>query len=153
MFIRLSEPIAFQDHDKEILGEILRLLHGITVAANEQEDRSPVGSAKLSQRFARLLFIRVRVGCGKNQAPACGSEHTQLGWSARRRFRFHQKTDCLFFRSFTSIKTFIGARNAELVATALWAVGSGTRHLPSPSFGMAGRRVATETSERFQKLI
>jgi hypothetical protein len=57
-FNRLSEPIALQYQDKEILAEILRVLYGVTVAANEQEDRSPVGSAKLSEGVARRLFIR-----------------------------------------------------------------------------------------------
>src|SRR6266511_6023985 len=59
MFIGVLEPIALQNHDKEILGEILRLLHGITVAADEQEDRPPVSSAELGERLARLLLIRV----------------------------------------------------------------------------------------------
>ena len=89
MFIRLLEPITLQDHDKKILGEVLRLLDGIALAANEQEDRPPIGSAKLSQRFAFLLFIRIGVRRGKNQAPPRGSEHARFGYDPRHRFQFH----------------------------------------------------------------
>ena len=91
MFVRLSEPIALQDHDKEVLAQILRVLHRITVTANEQEYRSPVGPAKLSQRFARLLSTRIAAGCGKNQTPAGCSKLMRPALPIANRFSFHSR--------------------------------------------------------------
>ncbi len=78
MFIGLLEPIGLQDHDKKILRKILRLLHGVSAATNEEKNRSPVGAAKFGQRLASLSLIVVGIRRGKNETPARRGKYARL---------------------------------------------------------------------------
>jgi len=77
LLIGVLKPIALQNHDKEVLSEILGFLGRVALPAHKREYWPPVDSAKLGQRLTRHL--RIRVGCGQNQAPARGSKHARLG--------------------------------------------------------------------------
>ena len=59
MLVGAPEPVALEDHGEKILGEILRFLHGMSLATHKQENGPPVRPAKFSERFARLLLIDV----------------------------------------------------------------------------------------------
>jgi hypothetical protein len=63
------QPIFLQNGHKKILRKVLRVLCGIAASADERENGSPISSAKLRQRVARLLFF-ASVGGGKDEAPA-----------------------------------------------------------------------------------
>ena len=76
MLIGVLKPIALQNHDKEVLSEILSFLIRVTVPANKREDWPPIDSAKFGQRRTRRLLVRVARGL--NQAPARGSKHARL---------------------------------------------------------------------------
>ena len=43
--IGVAQPIAFQNHDKEILGEILSILGRVSLAADVRKNRMPVSAA------------------------------------------------------------------------------------------------------------
>ena len=59
-----QEKITFQDHEKEILGEILRILFRVPLATDEGKDRPPIDPAELRQRFARLGFFGLPIERG-----------------------------------------------------------------------------------------
>src|SRR5437764_15484104 len=67
--IGVVQPIFLQNGHKKILRKVLRVLCGIAVSADERENGSPISSAKLGQRVARLLFF-ASVGGGKDKAAA-----------------------------------------------------------------------------------
>ena len=73
-FIRLLEPAALEDHDKEVLGEILSIFCGIPAPANKGEDGPPVSPAELGQCLARLLLPALKLGPGEDHTPASGDE-------------------------------------------------------------------------------
>ena len=44
--IRLPQPVSFQDHQEEILGEVLRVLGRIAAATDVGKNGAPISSAK-----------------------------------------------------------------------------------------------------------
>ncbi len=60
--VGLLEPVFLQDHDKKILGEILRILVRVASPADEGKDGPPIRSAKLVQRLARFRLAAVKFG-------------------------------------------------------------------------------------------
>jgi hypothetical protein len=97
MLISAPKPIALQDHGEKILSKILRFLKGVTLATYKQEDGPPVRSAKFSKGFVRILLIRARACCGKNQAPARRPEPMRFGQLPQGRFPSHQTKDAARF--------------------------------------------------------
>ena len=57
MFVGMLQPTGFQDHNKKILGKVLRFLDRVPATANEEKNRPPVSPAKFGQRLSRLLLI------------------------------------------------------------------------------------------------
>ena len=74
VWIRAFKQMAFKKHDKKILGKVLCVRNGVTVATNEGKDGSPVNLAELTERVARGLRAGTAVRAGKHEAPACGSK-------------------------------------------------------------------------------
>ena len=68
--IRAFEKITFKNHEKKILGQVLRVRDGVTAAANERENRSPISFAQIGQCLARLRFACGGIHARENHAPA-----------------------------------------------------------------------------------
>src|SRR6266403_5676659 len=51
--ISAFENVAVKNHEKKILGQVLRVRNGVAAAANERENRSPISFAQIGQRLAR----------------------------------------------------------------------------------------------------
>ena len=77
----LLKPITFEHHDKEILREILGILGRITAPGDESKNRPPIDAAELGKRCAGVFLSGLRVGAGKNEAPARRDERARLGGS------------------------------------------------------------------------
>jgi len=60
--IGVPEPVALEDHDEKILGEILRVLGGMSSPADKRKDGAPVKPAKFRERLARLLIVAAEIG-------------------------------------------------------------------------------------------
>jgi hypothetical protein len=97
MFVGVLEPVALQDHNKKILGEILGLLCRMTAPAHEQEDWAPVRPAKLRERLTRLLLVAAGVCSGQNKAPPGGCKHARFGRAGRARLNVHKEQIAIFF--------------------------------------------------------
>ena len=78
--IRLPQPISFQNHQEEILREILRVFSRIAAAADVGKNGSPVSSAKLGQRLSGFLLVAIGVRPSKDETPARGGEHPGFGF-------------------------------------------------------------------------
>ena len=81
--------MAFKQHNKKILGEILCVRNGVAVSADEGENRSPVNLAKLAERIARRLSSGAALGARKNDTPACGGETSREMPGRNAGFRSH----------------------------------------------------------------
>ena len=55
--ISLLEKMTLQDHDKKILSQILRIGNRVTFATDESENRPPIDTTELGERFARLSLL------------------------------------------------------------------------------------------------
>ena len=55
--ICLPEKITLQDHNKKILSQILRIGNRVTFATDESENRPPIDTTELRERFSRLSLL------------------------------------------------------------------------------------------------
>jgi hypothetical protein len=60
------------------LGEVLRIVHGVTAAAHKSVERRPISLAKLSERDAGALRLRITPPGGDNHTPVGRSERIAL---------------------------------------------------------------------------
>ena len=100
--IGVVQPIFLQNGHKKILRKVLRVLCGIAVSADERENGSPISSAKLGQRVARLLFF-ASVGGGKDKAPAGSYKLARSIFTPVASLPVHERT-CGFSLFYTSNK-------------------------------------------------
>jgi hypothetical protein len=82
--VGLAQPVSFQNHQEEILRDVLRVLSRIATPTDVGKNGSPVSPAKLRERFSSLLLVTVGVRPGEDETPARGGEHARLG------FRIHR---------------------------------------------------------------
>jgi hypothetical protein len=61
-WVGVPKPITFQHHKEKILGEILRVLCGVTAPADERKDGSPIEPAEFRQGLLRLLVVPSEIG-------------------------------------------------------------------------------------------
>ena len=73
-WVRVPEPITFEDHEKKILSEILGVFGGVAAPADEGEDGTPVKPAKFRKRLARFLIVAFEIGGSEDETPARGRE-------------------------------------------------------------------------------
>ena len=78
--VGLPQPISFQNHQEEILRNVLRVFIGIAAAADVGKNGSPVSSAKLRQGLSSLWLVALGVRPSKDQTPARGGEHPRFGF-------------------------------------------------------------------------
>ena len=55
--ICLLEKITLQDNDKKILSQVLGIGNRVTFATDESENRPPIDTTELGERFARLSLL------------------------------------------------------------------------------------------------
>jgi hypothetical protein len=60
--IGVPEPVTFQHHKTKILGEILRVLGGMTAPADEGKNGTPIEPAKFRQGLLCLLLVASEIG-------------------------------------------------------------------------------------------
>ncbi|SRR6266480_7355630 len=89
--VRALEEMTFKEHNKKILGKILCIRNRVTVPADESENRSPVGLAKLTQCIARSLSADATVRARKHDAPACGGETRRKVFGRSADVRSHER--------------------------------------------------------------
>jgi hypothetical protein len=70
MWICPDESIFFQEMNKKILGQILRVLPVMSVASNKGIYRTGIASVERLESNPPLLVV----GCGRDQAPLGGLE-------------------------------------------------------------------------------
>src|SRR5262245_40654696 len=61
------QQTSVQDDHEEILGQILRVRHGVAPTADKRKNRPPISPAKLAQRG--LCFFLFLTGARKNHTP------------------------------------------------------------------------------------
>ena len=64
--IGLFKELVFQDREKEILGQVLRVRLGMTTANDEKKDRAPVNAAELGECFSGLGFVAFPIERGED---------------------------------------------------------------------------------------
>jgi hypothetical protein len=83
------QKITFEDHDEEILREILCVADRIASPTNKGEDGPPVGAAKLGEGTIAVL-VRARWIGTKNHAPMRRGELIGVARCQGRIVRFHE---------------------------------------------------------------
>jgi hypothetical protein len=58
------EEATFQHHGEKILCQVLGIGNRVALAADERENRSPIGFAKFGKGSVRLLFVASRIRAG-----------------------------------------------------------------------------------------
>ena len=79
MLIGVLKPIAFQNHDKKVLSEILSFLGRATVPARQRR-RLASSKFRKARPAPSATFVRQSPAADRKQAPARGGEHARLGF-------------------------------------------------------------------------
>jgi hypothetical protein len=79
----VAEPVTFQHPNKKILGEILRVLRGMTAPADKREDGAPIEPAEFRKGLVRLLIVASEIGRGENETPPCCREVSSFATTFR----------------------------------------------------------------------
>lgn len=72
--VGVAEPITFQHHKEKVLGEILRVLGGMTAPADKRKDGAPIEPAEFREGLVRLLIVASEIGRGEDKTPPCCGE-------------------------------------------------------------------------------
>jgi hypothetical protein len=86
----LQKP-AFQHHGEKILCQVLSVGDGVTLAADEREDWSPIDFAKLGKGGVRFFFVTVRICARQDDAPSGRHEAVGAACAGLRCFGFHSR--------------------------------------------------------------
>ena len=81
--IGVLEPVTFQHHNEKILGEILRVLRGVTAPADERKDGTPIEPAEFRKGLVRLLLVASEIGRGEDETPPCRREVSSFATTFR----------------------------------------------------------------------